>query len=141
LIELFKALAPEFDAEGAKGAFEASNIRNSLGEMLRRVGRFDEAEKSLQAAINGLEALGKSGREGAAAAWNNLGLVYRDTGQPDRGAMASQKSVELCRAESLSLLPIALDNLVSCLLQLKRFTEAEPVFARSSDGSQISISA
>lgn len=127
LIELYEALIPAFDEEGTRGAFEANNTRNGLGEMLRRMERYPEAEKNLREAIEGFGTLRKRGREGAATAWNNLALVYRDTGKPERGAAACRKSVELCRAGSLALLPIALDNLVGCLIDCKRFAEAEPI--------------
>jgi CHAT domain-containing protein/Flp pilus assembly protein TadD len=127
LVELMRKLVPAFDAAGSRGAFEAAVTRNTLGEMLRRLERYQEAEKVLQEAIERFEVMGETGLEGAAAAYNNLGLVYRGTGKTELGEKSCRKAVELSRAGGLSLLPIALDNHASFLRVMKRYQEAEPI--------------
>jgi CHAT domain-containing protein/Tfp pilus assembly protein PilF len=100
-------------------------VRGNLGEMLRRTGDFGKSERYLREAIQQAELQGRDA-EALASLHNNLGLLLRDTRRPSEGEVHCRDSVALCRATcNRTLLPVALDNQGSCLLDLGEYAKAE----------------
>lgn len=109
------------DSSAAAPEVQAA-IHNNLGSFHENIGNWAEALKHLTRAIELLETLGD--KRLMAATRNNLGLLYRRSGQHELARESFEKALALAEPDDLDVRVRALNNLGVLFWTMKKVPEA-----------------
>jgi CHAT domain-containing protein/tetratricopeptide (TPR) repeat protein len=109
------------DSSAAAPEVQAA-IHNNLGSFHENIGNWAEALKHLTRAIELLETLGNDRL--MAATRNNLGLLYRRSGQHELARESFEKALALAEPDDLDIRVRALNNLGVLFWTMKKVPEA-----------------
>lgn len=124
------------EAEGGCDTRTELSLRNELMGLYRKLGRKDEALSAVNAAVSKIDALGIAYTVGAATTYLNCGTVYKAFGMADEGLPYFEKAREIYEREldpTDSRLGGLYNNMGLCLVDLKRFADADKLYRRAID--------
>ena len=138
LIKLARALKEADRPAEALTAYESvcklpqsANVpqgRMEMASMLKKLGRFDEAEQQFQLAVNAFRKAEGKQEANLAIALSNLGVFYTDRGRFDEAIAVYRESMEMRRklyGEADARYAVAQNNYSNCLRQAGQWAEAE----------------